>query len=237
MNVWRITLTGVDSSTPVLEAVELYRREMRLELGILFSDSRAGAENRYPEHRWIESFTAEITAVHPEAALALHICGSARRRFLETGDLAGFTALHRFNRIQLNGTFDPAESRLLEKQLSHSPRGPAIITQHEINPALAQAISSHRHQVLFDASGGRGIRREDWPAPIRGKRCGYAGGLGPLNLAQELPRMEQVARGTSVWVDMESGIRDAEDRFSLPAAHRVLDGLAEWTRRPLDSMP
>ena len=227
MILWRLTLTGLDDTVPFREVVDLFDRDPRIELGILFSDTRAGAEGRYPDHRWIEVFTEELSTVTPPR-LALHVCGGARKRLLAAGALEGFSALRHFDRVQLNGVFDAGDTLTLARLLASPARSPAIITQHDANPSFAQALASPRHQILFDASGGHGIVRSTWPPVLREKRCGYAGGLGPENLAQELTRIAAAAGSHSVWIDMESSLRDARDHFSLEAAHRVVDLVHAW---------
>ena len=62
--------------------------------------------------------------------------------------------------------------------------------------------------MLFDASLGRGIATRTWPPPPADElKFGYAGGLGPHNLAEQYGLMAQAAEGQTLWVDMESGIR------------------------------
>ena len=78
--------------------------------------------------------------------------------------------------------------------------------------------------MLFDSSGGRGIRRAQWPTPLSGVRCGYAGGLGPENLRLEMPRIAAVA-GPDYWVDMENSLRDADDHFSVDKARLALNAI------------
>lgn len=57
------------------------------------------------------------------------------------------------------------------------------------------------------------------------ERWGYAGGLGPDTLATQLPRIAAAAGGQPVWVDMESRLRDAQDRFDIGAAARCLQAV------------
>lgn len=221
MRLWRITFTGIDESCSPKDLHELWRREPRLELGVLYSDRRAGV-GRYPPHdfmRWVAR-----GLVHFVPALALHICGAARRRFLAKGTLLDLPGLYNFDRLQLNGTFTGEEGDQLQAILDLTVReGQALITQHDTSPELAARIRADHHHVLFDASGGNGTLRENWPAPLPGKVCGYAGGLGPDTLARELPRIVEAAGGMPFWIDMESSLRTADDKFSLEAAHRALD--------------
>jgi len=78
------------------------------------------------------------------------------------------------------------------------------------------------HAILFDASGGHGVSPEYWPAHLPDKSCGYAGGLGPDNLARELPRIQEAAGQGPYWIDMEGKLRNEADRFDLARARLCL---------------
>lgn len=79
--------------------------------------------------------------------------------------------------------------------------------------------------ALFDASGGRGLERQEWPAHLGDWDCGYAGGLGPDNLRRELPRIAAAAGPSPYWIDMESKLREGDDRFSVALARQALDAV------------
>jgi len=53
---------------------------------------------------------------------------------------------------------------------------------------------------------------------------GYAGGLGPENLAEQLPLIGQAAGDCRIWVDMESRVRSDNDRqFDLAKVRKCLE--------------
>lgn len=85
-----------------------------------------------------------------------------------------------------------------------------------------QLADLKNHSVLFDASCGQGISTLQWLAPFFGVNCGYAGGLGPLNLEYELPRIQYAAGFKPFWIDMESALRE-NDVFNLDSANSVLN--------------
>lgn len=64
--------------------------------------------------------------------------------------------------------------------------------------------------LLFDASCGKGELVSCFAEPIREPRaipCGYAGGISPASISKVLGGAAAAAKGTSIWIDMESGIR------------------------------
>ena len=81
---------------------------------------------------------------------------------------------------------------------------------------------AQRTKYLFDASGGRGLEPLEWPKHLQDWTCGYAGGLGPGNLRRELPRIAAAAGPFPYWIDMESKLRDDEDRFWIGLARLAM---------------
>jgi hypothetical protein len=71
---------------------------------------------------------------------------------------------------------------------------------------------------LFDCSHGAGVLPAEWPkARLSNKDglvChGYAGGLGPDTLEEQLPRIFAAAGDARIWVDMETRVRTQDDEF------------------------
>lgn len=223
----RITLTGVDDETSLERLLEISSRYDEggapfVEWGVLYSISNQG-KGRYPTLERIEQI-AEL-AVSRRAAFALHVCGRAVRDFLAaTGHVHEVAA--KFPRVQVN--FKSADHDLsgLRHQLQHYPDRKIIIQHNEANRNLWVEFGSHRNfQILYDESGGRGELRESWPTPVPNEQIvvGYAGGLGPDNLAAELPKIHDAAGRRLYWVDMEGRLRTDQDRFDLDRAERCLE--------------
>ena len=113
--------------------------------------------------------------------------------------------------------------------------GPDIILQyHADSAALVEYAVAHcpvdlrsRLHVLMDASRGTGVVPETWGAPssLAQTFCGYAGGLGPDNIATVAAQLN--ARGLPYWLDMESGIR-TDNQFDLAKARAVLEQTAPF---------
>ncbi len=157
--------------------------------------------------------------------LALHVCGRDVAELLAgTGCVSEVATL--FPRVQVNLRADTWTARGIRDLCGRLP-GTTVITQH--NAANADLWSDlagvPNHAVLFDASGGRGASPETWPAPLPGKLCGYAGGLGPGNLAAELRRISEASAGLPTWVDMEGRLRDEGDRFVMDRARACVAAL------------
>lgn len=193
----KITLTGADERTDISALCEL-----NAEIGILYSASNR--DNRYPRREWIEE------AVH-ELDCAIHVCGKLARRQLLNDELE---FIHFADRVQINGFVSFSELA----DLANIIKG-KIITQSPNEHLLNSELLNH--QILVDFSGGQGISPKSWPRLATSRQVGFAGGLGPDNIKEELKKIKEVARD-GAWIDMENKLR-MNDWFSLDQAREVLD--------------
>jgi phosphoribosylanthranilate isomerase len=128
------------------------------------------------------------------------------------------------------GTNAPLTLDVLDRMMQENI-GAYFITQHnKSNADVYKQIVALNHEVLFDASGGRGILG-DWHSPIPGKICGYAGGLGPDNVLQELEKISAICN-KPFWIDMEGKLR-TDDKFDLTKCVAVLDQIDSKYGSPL----
>ncbi len=224
----RVTFTGADSSCSVDSLIGLLEEAPGLELAFLYSEARQGS-GRYPPAAWIRETVETIEQCIGPGRVALHVCGRVRLRFLDSGEVnPELGNLDRFARIQLNGKLTREHADAVETMLRAHPER-RIIVQYEHSTDLRAALPPFGSalQVLFDASGGRGRLRTSWPQPLVGHVCGYAGGLGPENIARELPRIAAAALGMQYWIDMEGQLRGGQDHFIVERARKVLQELAQ----------
>lgn len=243
----RVTITGADESVDPAELVRISKLYSFVEWGILFSGSRVGCP-RYPDAAWLRRL-ADCAEGQP-IKLAAHLCGRWVRDFVLD---ARFTWKEQhldiydlFPRVQLNfhGEFHRAHRGFANALLDEAPRkaghgapedrpGKEFILQCDgVNDAAAEELVPWTNAVpLFDASGGAGIVPKRWPDAWAGVYCGYAGGLGPENLIEELARIEKAAGQERVWIDMERRVRSDDDAtFMLSKVSRVLELAAPRVR-------
>jgi hypothetical protein len=218
------TLTGVDDFTPLEWLAKLSREYPFAEWGVLLSPGRAG-HGRHPSLTWIGKLAAALQRHGSHAGVprfALHLCGSAVTEFLANGAVLALASA--FPRLQLNFRVGNIRLSDLRAALDRHP-GQQIVTQHNVGnlPVATILGPSPNHALLHDGSGGHGVRPKRWLPPVEGFACGYAGGLGPDNLDEQLPSIHAAAGGAPYWIDMESSLRDARDRFDLDRARAVLE--------------
>jgi hypothetical protein len=206
-----ITFTGPDVFTDVSEMVRLHQ-DYPVEFGILFSPKRQGVELRYPSPEVIERMLDQ------GLILAAHICGDYARSILAgKGAPEVERFLIHFSRVQINTT-DPEADPSKVNDWAYQNGVMPIMQCRDYFP------TDHRVAWLFDASGGRGITPGQWPAYNPSLRIGgYAGGINPDNVSSVIDTINNDPLAGRYWLDMESGVRDENDRFDLQKCRRVCE--------------
>lgn len=207
-----ITFTGADGRTSV-SGMRALAAQYPIEWGLLFSPKRQG-QGRYPPLDWIK----EVVAREP-LRFAAHLCGEDARDVIGLGYGRHDELLHdHFDRAQINTTahVSPYDMDVWARVLALRPilqcRGPF--------PQDSRYVD-----WLFDKSGGRGIVQTIWPQPPLQQFCGYAGGLNPGNVQEAVAAMVAGSTNAEYWIDMESGVRDEHDRFSLDKCRAVCEAV------------
>lgn len=197
-----LTISGLDINT----CLESFAK-LPVEAGILYSANPK--TNRYPSLEWIRS------ALEVLPCAAVHLCGTASRKQALAGELDD--VIEGAGRVQVNGWPKPQEVIELCERFPNT----GFITQFGSGHRKLLKIECSNHMVLVDASGGNGVSPEHWEDPAPHKRVGFAGGLGPHNLEQELPRVMRAAR-EGWWVDMEAKVRDESDWLDMDKVRQVI---------------
>ncbi len=206
-----VTFTGADDATPPDRMVEIGRR-WPVEWGLLFSRKRQGA-GRYPSLDFLGSLRGR------GLRLAAHVCGAYADEIVDTGACSDFEGLAaslglEFERIQINTgrSFDPGVFAAFAARFGAR----AIAQCRDAFP------EDDRVDWLHDVSAGEGLMPSFRPVPGQQVFGGYAGGLGPENVAAELVAIARTHPvGRRFWIDMETKVRSA-DVFDLDSCEAVL---------------
>lgn len=218
-------MTGADNSIQPEELFKVSSVYPFVEWGILLSRNSQG-KNRFPSTRWMDDL-----AIQNEGFLNLsgHLCGAYVREFLMGSDrcVGEIGAIWKFfSRIQINThgiKHDWDKDGLLGLLEKHSDK--EFIFQYDnANTEILNALSGTANiSTLFDLSHGAGILPSEWPQPITGVKCGYAGGLSPENVKAQIEKIESIGGDKGTWIDMETHIRSAADTiFDLDKVKAVL---------------
>jgi hypothetical protein len=244
MNLDRVTITGPDDSIRPEDLIGLTKEFPFVEWGILHSASNRG-NNRFPSHKWMCDL--QDLAGKEHLPLSLHLCGRYVRELLFGGiPESVLTFLPMFRRVQLNFHAERNECHPKSffealKKISEGQRefifqlDGALGNQHM---DAVRAIGELNTFGLFDVSGGAGILPTEWPSPIyyrdmRPDYHGYAGGLGPDNLAEQMPLIGKAAKGCRFWIDMETRVRSDNDRqFDLAKVRKCLELSRPFVKGP-----
>jgi hypothetical protein len=231
------TVSGIDETTPLVELAVVSDIYPYAEWGFLYWPKRQGTPGRYPSVARIQRAFNELP---PYVRVALHVCGSGVAQLLDgervvCGIFEQVRA--RGGRVQLN--FDALEARVDLDQLRQFMLARAsvvFITRHSENhtPVIKALAGVANHAIVLDASPGREISPQAWPPATALLPCGYAGGLGPDNLGQQLPRIYEAAGKAEFWIEMEGRLRDEHDRFSMTLARKCLEIVSAQASERLD---
>lgn len=242
MPLKKVTVTGADDSVRPAALLEIANRFPFVEFGILVGQDHFGSP-RFPSAPWIAEF---VEAFHGRPGqVSMHLCGEWVRDFYMGRPLAvgQFPAalLHAAGRVQLNThgvlhEYELSGMMTLIGQLNQV--GIEVIFQYdEINviPLETAAHGGLKVSALVDGSHGAGILPAAWPAPedTEGDNLeipiGYAGGLTPENVADQIYLMPQDPPGAPTWVDAETHLRASEGMlFDLTKVERFLAAAMPW---------
>ncbi len=223
----KVTITGADDSVDPYSLVDISAKYPFVEWALLSSRASIG-KPRFPSTLWIK----ELAALSAPIKVATHLCGAYVREYL-LGDVKFkkeiFQLLCLSARIQINTHGVPHEFNepLFIDALRNNYTIQHIFQYDDVNTNIINAAIQSKCvnvQALFDLSHGDGILPAHWPDPIAGIRCGYAGGLSPDNVEENIIKIENKTVGKPVWIDMETHVRSNNDRqFDLNKVVAVLD--------------
>lgn len=240
MNLKCVTITGADDTVHPADLCKLSKTYPFVEWGILVSEKHKG-ESRFPSHEWIASLYETVAPAQMRgeacASLSLHVCGSWVRAALLGKWEVPEALLGGASRVQLNFHAErvPYNIEQMFVALDHlSTIG--VVTIFQIDGVDGQTLYLAAREAsldaapLYDLSHGAGVLPEVWPGPLGENFQGYAGGLGPDNVVEQLALIEKAAAGTPFWIDMETQVRSRWG-FDLDKVARVLELTAPFVSK------
>ena len=216
---------GADDSVHPEHMALISQRFPWIEWGVLFRPDLEGTP-RYATWNWVERLAQLKRSEFPTMKLAGHLCAYRCQQILD-GDANFAQQLQGlgFGRIQINATaankvnVDPSKFEAyatnIKSCVAAVPHIEFIFQLNDETRGIWNCISAQAPtqplptnlSILFDASCGLGVLATEYPIPLDGIPCGYAGGIGPANLGDVIIAVERAAQGQPVWIDMESSLR------------------------------
>lgn len=251
---------GADESVETSELVDISKNAPWVEWGILFRADKEGLP-RYPRLPWVRKLADEVTRVSndgecPKIRLAAHICGERCNEILQ-GHHEFASSLYKlgFRRVQLNTTKQngvdcedlASKATNVATVMRALPKIEWILQRNAETKDFCKALLSmnlSNVSLLLDESAGCGVERTSFPyTDEESKRpCGYAGGIGPINIKETIRQVSRSTRKTlslapgihhpfSIWIDMESSLRgktsDGDEIFALNAVKECVNFVRE----------
>lgn len=237
-----VTLTGADDGIKPYDLLELSIKFPFVEWGILYDGIRS--RRRFPSWGWLAKLNAvyNTSVNHTKMNLSLHLCDSALKSLIETGQCVervhtaeGCFDKCMFSRIQLN--FHGVKTKISHLLTYNSynddnNQNKEIIVQLDnVNDFVLSVLLYDKFNAsgLYDMSHGAGIKPNKWPIPNPNWKVGYAGGLGPDNVVEEVRKIKTIVGEQDFWIDMETNLRTEiriGDVFDLDKCYKVLSALS-----------
>lgn len=222
-----LTMTGIDAKTEPSWIKSILRKYIKtngysaLEFAILRSP-KVDQSPRYPGRDIIKRL---VSAAYP-GDFAFHLCGRYARMVhsLEWAELCDIIDFSAVGRVQVNSSEADDKAVLNLWRFSVHIGKPVIMQwRGDIFPAVPGL------HLLQDRSGGQGIAETKWSTPdaisVKTKTpIGYAGGLGPQNVAEALNAFRPAAHQKPFWIDCESSLR-TNDWFDQSKAEAMAEAV------------
>lgn len=222
MKLSHITFTGIDERTDVKRLKQIQKKFPFVEFGVLLS------------YKWHENGNRFLNPIILSILkgqglnLSAHFCGRAAID-VAVGNMFKIKSLlgnnsRIFKRCQLNIKADRYLAEL--RHLKPIPYIDEVIIQMHTIELCQQFLNGQRprfESYLIDGSCGCGIETPIQIITSSGIHIGYAGGIGPNNVAEILRNLLKYPSEEKFWIDMETSVRNCEDWFDLDKVERVLE--------------
>ena len=227
-----VTVTGADDSIRPESILGIAAEYPFVEFGLL-SSAKSEGRPRFPSKLWLRKLRLLSAASDVKLKLSVHLCGDGVRQILQGIIPTSFYPFRwMVSRLQMNthGMKHKVITGPLVKMMLEMEDVEFIFQYDNVNVEGLNASRSLKNvSALFDVSHGSGSLPKSWPGLLDGVRCGYAGGLSPENLAEEITKIEQVVpEGATIWIDAETHLRDNQDKFSPVLVRAFLEAAKPW---------
>lgn len=248
MNIQTITCSGPNEKVKLAGLLRLFTANSIAEMGVQCSGKTTSVGTE--RYEWIKQLFIDAGRIQQNLRAALHINTEWCEDFCRGNvarELSEFMAFRHngapfFSRIQLN--FSLPRNQTITDRINPKDVADVILSYPStrfILPCNIKTIGFIEKvaefnvvfDVLYDSSFGEGISPDRWEAPVFKDRFqGYAGGLSPENIVENLDKISQVVpTGTDIFVDAEGNLKDEAGAFDLAKARRYIQNVTAWMQR------
>ncbi len=248
MNLRYITCSDIRENILVNDVINLLKISPKVEIGVQAHSSNMA--NGKPRNAWLNKILDTSNSLYTPLNIALHVNYDWCNAFC-TGRIPPelqmllnrkhkITGTPLIKRWQLNigdNTITP-KAKQVAKIISSYP-GYEFIFPYNTNAQLQKFIdklnnTGVRFSLLFDASYGNGITPVSWQRPVYFEHYqGYAGGLSPENVTENLDKIAKVAGNRrDIWIDAEGRLMKPGTRvFDLYRAEKYIKAALIWEQK------
>lgn len=246
MNIRHITCSDPREDVPVNKLIELLKISDKVEIGI--QAHKSSMTYLMPKFDWCNNLICSSEKSFKPLNIAIHvnyewcdiICNGQFPPELSWWFFSknANTGLPTIKRWQLNigdNTKKIFSCDNLAKIIKRYPNREFIFPYNE-KPSVKQFISrlhntGAKFSLLFDSSYGVGKSPEFWQSPVyENIPNGYAGGLGPDNIHNQLIKIKSVVpENYNTWIDAEGKLMKPGTReFDIIRAENYIRNALQW---------
>lgn len=227
----KVTVTGADDGTSIDRMYEIQQKYPFVEYGILINGKDNDSKPRFPSFKWL---TELFTYQHP-LNLSIHFCGIPVNDFLQNDTLPTYIDFSKVQRAQINmhGEFHYWFMSSASSLIKANPNIEFIFQLDGVNNEMIEHLHANdckNISGLVDLSHGAGVLPEFWEAyTYKDVPIGYAGGLTPENVQDQLKKIETLTHNT--WIDAETHLRSNMWKdFDLQKVIQFLENSKSWVK-------
>lgn len=246
MQLRYITCSDPREDTPVEEILRLSQIAPNVEIAVQAHPSKMSFD--MPRRKWFESLLKESLTMPTAPNIAVHLnldwCDKFCQGVLDPNLLDlfflfradGMPAIRRWQ-INIHGSKTKLFKRDNIAKLLLNSHNREFIFQYGANEyhrmqRLDKTIANF--SVLYDTSGGTGKLTKNWRAPLfETHPQGYAGGLSPENVYENLDKIAKVAGDrTDIWIDAEGKLKTPGTKtFDINRAKQYINTAIGWQQK------
>ena len=242
-----VVCSGINEKNDINNAIEFLKKHKNVEFGVQCSPKKAGYQT--PRFEWLKELLYKLNEQKIENRIALHLNEGFVVSFcdgklpdeifelLKVGQTVG--------RLQLNfkigreffSSLNVPDIKTLGKTMHAVESHPIILSASQPNlPFIHKAYHrGMKFDVLYDDSFGEGVCPGIRKPPLfKDVFQGYAGGLSPENVVDELMKIGQVAKG-AVFIDAEGKLKQ-DGYFNFDRADKFVQNTVSSQKKNTQSI-
>lgn len=243
MKIKYVTCSGADENTRIPNLLKLMEDYPVGEIGIQVSADKASKE--MPRYDWILKLAENIQNSQSDIRAALHVNKEWVQEFCDgfvAPELDRYMGLRKsdgtpvFARVQLNIFVGREKTPNVDKvieTLNLFPKHRFIFSYNVPNASFIKELYDKGvvFDNLYDFSFGEGHEPESrGPVVFPDRLQGYAGGLSPDNIYEELDKISKVVpKDAEIYIDAQGHLADNKI-FSISKARKFITNTLKWQK-------